>query len=496
MAVIMVASTLQLVMFGGLALWSVRTINRAALESQENGKKQVLTEQIMVDVKTLFANVGNIVISSKQDASQQDSVLALRKEYRGKIEYLKAHADSAQEQKLMTELDLATGPWRDADNSVMKLALSGKPAEASKIYREEAMPCFEKVVRTVDAMLQFHKSRVEEIKKSEASLTSSILFSIAVAGLIFLTVTAVLIALISRSITVPLAKAVELVSHVSDGDLTFSAEVNSEDELGDLLTAVNRMVERLRLTVQQVAEASIRVTSGSQLMKRTADQLSQGVSEQAAAAEQTTASMEEMSAGIEQNADNARQTNEIASSASQDANASGNAVTLAVTSIRQIAEKIKMIEEIARKTDLLALNAAVEAARAGDHGRGFAVVASEVRKLAERSQVAAAEINQLTFGGVKAAEDAGDMLLKLVPSISRTAALVREVASASLEQSAGAGQVNKAMQQLDRVTQQNALASQQMANTSEELAAQAEILQSSVKFFILNAGRAAISASR
>jgi methyl-accepting chemotaxis protein len=190
-----------------------------------------------------------------------------------------------------------------------------------------------------------------------------------------------------------------------------------------------------------------------------------------------------MSSSIQQNADNARQTDKIASKAAEDARSGGDAVARTVAAMKEVAEKISIIEEIARKTDLLALNAAVEAARAGEHGKGFAVVASEVRKLAERSQTAAAEISLLSTGGVQIAEGAGQLLAKLVPDIQKTAELVREIAASSAEQSTGAGQVNKAIQQLDQVIQQNASASEEMASTAEELSGQAEILQSTIAFF-------------
>jgi methyl-accepting chemotaxis protein len=196
--------------------------------------------------------------------------------------------------------------------------------------------------------------------------------------------------------------------------------------------------------------------------------------------------MEEMASSIQQSADNARQTDKIASTAAEDAKSSGDAVTSTVQAMKEVAEKINIIEEIARKTDLLALNAAVEAARAGEHGKGFAVVASEVRKLAERSQTAAAEISRLTTDGVRTAEGAGQLLAKLVPDIRKTAELVREITAASSEQSTGAMQVNKAIQQLDQVIQQNASASEEMASTAEELASQAETLQSAIRFFKLD----------
>ncbi|MDK4717707.1 methyl-accepting chemotaxis protein, partial [Rhizobium sp. CNPSo 4039] len=212
-------------------------------------------------------------------------------------------------------------------------------------------------------------------------------------------------------------------------------------------------------------------------------QLSQGATEQASSAEEASASMEEMAANIKQNADNAAQTEKIARQSAKDAEISGQAVDRAVNAMRTIAEKISIVQEIARQTDLLALNAAVEAARAGEHGRGFAVVASEVRKLAERSQAAAAEISSLSGETVTVATEAGDMLSRLVPDIRKTAELVAEISAACREQDIGASQINEAIQQLDKVTQQNAGASEEMSATSEELAAQAEELQASIAFF-------------
>lgn len=278
-----------------------------------------------------------------------------------------------------------------------------------------------------------------------------------------------------------LKEAAHVAASISEGDLTVRAKALSEkDVLGQALV---KMLENLRNTVSEVTAAAGHVATGSEEMSSTAQRLSQGASEQAAAAEESTSAMEEMASSIQQNADNAGQTNKIASKAAEDARVSGDAVVRTVTAMKQVAERIGTIEEIARKTDLLALNAAVEAARAGEHGKGFAVVASEVRKLAERSQTAAAEISRLTVDGVQAAEGAGQLLEKLVPDIQKTAELVREIAAASAEQSTGAAQVNKAFQQLDQVIQQNSATSEEMASTAEELSNQAEVLQSSIAFF-------------
>jgi methyl-accepting chemotaxis protein len=278
-----------------------------------------------------------------------------------------------------------------------------------------------------------------------------------------------------------LRNAADVAVKISDGDLTVRAEARSEkDALGQALV---KMIGTLRKTVSGVAVAASNVASGSEQMSATAQQLSQGATEQAAAAEESTSSMEEMASSVQQNADNARQTDKIATKAAEDARTGGDAVVRTVNAMKQIAEKISIIEEIARKTDLLALNAAVEAARAGEHGKGFAVVASEVRKLAERSQSAAAEISRLTVDGVQTAEGAGQLLSKLVPDIQKTAELIREIAASSNEQSTGAAQVNKSIQQLDQVIQQNSAASEEMASTAEQLSSQAEVLQSAIAFF-------------
>ncbi|ANK87163.1 MULTISPECIES: methyl-accepting chemotaxis protein [Rhizobium] len=273
----------------------------------------------------------------------------------------------------------------------------------------------------------------------------------------------------------------DIAARIADGDLTVSPKPLSEkDTLG---IALEQMVERLRGVVGDAISAAENVSAGSQELSASSEQVSQGASEQAASAEEASASMEEMAANIKQNADNAAQTEKIARQSAKDAEMSGEAVSRAVQAMRTIAEKIGIVQEIARQTDLLALNAAVEAARAGEHGKGFAVVASEVRKLAERSQSAAAEISSMSGDTVQAAQDAGDMLGRLVPDIRKTAELVAEISAACREQDIGAGQINEAIQQLDRVTQQNAGASEQMSATSEELASQAEELQASIAFF-------------
>jgi methyl-accepting chemotaxis protein len=289
--------------------------------------------------------------------------------------------------------------------------------------------------------------------------------------------------LIARSIRNPIAEGVAVANRLAEGDLTVNIEVNRGDEVGHLLAAMQNMVAKLRTIVGEVKTAADNVASGSQQLSASSEEMSQGATEQAAAAEEASSSMEQMSSNIRQNADNAMQTEKIAVKSADGARQGGTAVNETVHAMKEIANKISIIEEIARQTNLLALNAAIEAARAGEHGKGFAVVASEVRKLAERSQKAAAEISELSASSVEVAERAGALLGQMVPDIQKTAELVQEINAASREQDLGAGQINKAIQQLDQVIQQNASSSEEMASTAEELSSQAEQLQSAIAFF-------------
>ncbi len=249
------------------------------------------------------------------------------------------------------------------------------------------------------------------------------------------------------------------------------------------MQALSSMVSGLTQTVSDIRSIAGEVSAASQSISTASVQVSKGASAQAAAAEEASSSMEEMVSNIKQNADNAQQTDKIANKSAKDAQESGKSVLEAVAAMKEIANKISIIEEIARQTNLLALNAAIEAARAGEHGKGFAVVAAEVRKLAERSQKAAGEINQLSATTLKVREKSGEMLDKLVPDIQRTAELVQEITAASKEQDTGAEQINKALQQLEQVIQQNASAAEEMASTTEELTGQSDQLVSALSFF-------------
>lgn len=284
-----------------------------------------------------------------------------------------------------------------------------------------------------------------------------------------------------RNMTENIRTSVNSVARIAEGDLTVAITPKSEKDL--LSVSMLNMVDKLKAIIHHVMMTADNVAAGSEELSASSQQLSQGATEQAASAEEVSSSMEQMITSIKQNADNAQQTEKIALKSSQAAQEGGKSVAETVKAMKEIAGKISIIEEMARQTNILALNAAIEAARAGEHGKGFAVVASEVRKLAERSQTAAGEINKLSASSVQIAEQAGVMLDKMVPDIQKTSDLVQEISASSREQDSGAEQINRAIQQLDQVIQQNASASEEMSSTSEELASQAQQLQEAVAFF-------------
>jgi methyl-accepting chemotaxis protein len=276
---------------------------------------------------------------------------------------------------------------------------------------------------------------------------------------------------------------IEKAKLVAAGDLTIDLRKRSDSD--ELMKSLTDMVKSMANIISEFKSASDNISASSQQMSSTSQEMSQGASEQASSAEEVSSSMEEMSANIQQNTENARQTEKIAVNAADGINKVNEASEQTLKYMQEIADKVSIIGEIARQTNILALNAAVEAARAGEHGKGFAVVAAEVRKLAERSQVSAVEIDSLTKNSVRATEDAGKLLASIAPEIGKTAKLVQEITAASIEQNSGAEQVNNAIQQLNQVTQQNAAASEEMATSSEELASQAQQLLEMISYFKL-----------
>ena len=310
-------------------------------------------------------------------------------------------------------------------------------------------------------------------------------------ALIFSAIGIVIAIIIAIRLSYPIIVMSDALDCISNGDLIIKhipieqrEKVNRrKDEIGKMSRSLANMLVKLTKMTSDILSAAKQIEDGSSQISSTSQSVSSGASEQAASTEEMSATMEQMAANIRQNADNAAKTQSIASKTASDSKAGGDAVNLALTAVKDIAEKIHIVEDIASQTNLLALNAAIEAARAGDAGRGFAVVASEVRKLAERSQTAAGEISELSTRTLQTAEKAGEMINGVVPSIDETSQLIEEIAVASREQDNGAQQVSKAIVQLDTVVQQNAAASEQMAAMAEELSANARSLVQTISFF-------------
>jgi methyl-accepting chemotaxis protein len=410
-------------------------------------------------------------------------------------ENLSAYAASkidGEEVRLFNEAKILKGASDNAYNYILDILRQGQDTATqhkldSYVVNEmygKIDPFTNKIDELIDIQLQYATDLNAEGDVLYAR-TKIITYAITFAGIVL----AVLIAyFITTSIISELGgepSEIKLIAEqIANGNLTLKFDTTRK-RIG-IYGAIVQLSEQLKQIITKIMEGAEGVTSASLQMSSTSQQMSQGSQEQAASAEEISSSMEEMVSNIQQNTDNAQQTEKIAIKAADDIKEGNNAVTQAVDSLKKIAEKIGIIGEIARQTNLLALNAAVEAARAGEHGKGFAVVAAEVRKLAERSQLAAEEINSLSSSSVTIADKSGRLLEQIVPAIQNTAKLVQEISASSTEQNSGATQINNAIQQFNQVIQQNAAGAEEIASSSEELSAQAESLKDSVSFFRLD----------
>ncbi len=467
---------------------------------QKNLERIVKVNNVRIDmagdmlqsVQEVSINLRNALLDSdfSKRAEYQKRIGDQREIYNESIKKLEelTSKDDTKGHEQIAKVKESTEKARPLNSKVLELALAGKDSDALALMNKEARPAVRAWITEIDKLKDYqierNKKRFDEALKEYVSARTTML-GLGGGALIIAIFTAVFL---TRGIVRPINEAVSVANALAEGDLTITVESKSKDETGMMMAAIAAMVDKLKHVVGDVMSAADNVSSGSQQLSATAQQMSQGATEQAASAEEISSSMEEMASSIRQNTDNAMQTEKISIKSSVDAKEGGKAVIETVAAMKEIATKISIIEEIARQTNLLALNAAIEAARAGEHGKGFAVVASEVRKLAERSQSAAGEISGLSTRSVAIAEQAGEMLTKMVPDIQKTAELVQEITASSKEQDTGAEQINKAIQQLDQVIQQNASASEEMASTSEELSSQAEQLSDAVAFFKIDGG--------
>ena len=477
-----------------MGIKSMHSIN-ASMESivKESNVKTKLARDAMKAIDEITEGI--ILVAAMNDDKVRTDVKkeidASRKIYKDCVDTLEKLDTSQKGRQLIEKARTEIKPAGEANNKVVQLAAANKMQEAMQVYVSQARPGSEKVKGIFTDLAKHQEDQATASYNDAVKTYASTRMVLIIIGLVAVALGVVVAFLMTRSITKPLSEAVNISDRLARGDLTLTVDVTSNDETGQLLTAMKNMVDNLKKVVQDVSSAAQNVASGSQQMSSSSQQMSEGATMQAASAEEVSSSMEEMSSNIKQNADNAQQTEKISLKAANDAREGGQAVSETVSAMKDIATKISIIEEIARQTNLLALNAAIEAARAGEHGKGFAVVATEVRKLAERSQTAAAEISKLSSSSVEVAEKAGEMLTKIVPDIQKTAELVQEISAASNEQNSGADQINKAIQQLDQVIQQNASATEEIASTAEELSSQAELLLDTIGYFKVDQGTAA-----
>ena len=431
--------------------------------------------------KDYFLNLGDEEKKSEYAAkwSYQREHLLVR------LSDLDKYASSEDDKRWIATMREEFGKYEGGFHQAQAQIAAGqiKTAEAGNV----AMIPFKDSIHAMEKAAEDMGTRQEELMMKQGDLMSDFakrtvtaMFAI-VAFAMLLAV--LLAAKITRGVVGPVVAMDAYVAGLTSGDLTRRMEFSSKDEIGRMASSLNLFAEKLESVIAEIKNGAGAITAAAQQISTSSSSLSQGTSEQAVSVEETSSSLEEMSASITQNSENSRRMEQVASKGAMEAEQSAKAVKQTVVAMASITEKIEIIDQIAYQTNLLALNAAIEAARAGEHGKGFAVVAAEVRKLAERSQVAAKEIGVLATDSVKISAYSGRLLDDLVPSIMQTSELVKDVAASAYEQSSGVHQINRAMAQVDQVTQRTASSAEELSSAAEELAAQSETLLDLTGFF-------------
>jgi methyl-accepting chemotaxis protein len=438
-----------------------------------NGNAKMRFELLLNDDPAIQGRLNDLIASNVTDLNQKTTELESR-------------LVTIEGKAKITALKVMRANFENEIKQVNDLINKGQQQEAIDLMLKKAMPVLNAYLANAVDFVAYQGAILEASADVSQQSYENGVMSMSIAGALAFFVAIVGAYLVTKSITRQLggepSYVTEVVSRIANGDLQVKVDVKAGDT-SSMLFAVNSMVNKLSEIITSIRSSADNLSSASEEVSATAQSMSQGASEQAASVEETSASVEQMSASISQNTENAKITDGMSSKAAKEADEGGIAVQQTVAAMKSIADKIRIIDDIAYQTNLLALNAAIEAARAGEHGKGFAVVAAEVRKLAERSQVAAQEIGGVAANSVSLAEKAGKLLDEIVPSIKKTADLVQEISAASEEQSSGAAQINTAMEQLSQITQQSASASEELAATAEEMSSQAEMLQEVISFF-------------
>ncbi len=460
------------------------------IENMVNDKfpKTIVSNDVIDALNNIARQVRNAYIMTGNERTKAlDAIPEQRKIITDNLEKLDKTVTSEKGRELLKKIATARADYViQQDKAVEMIKADAKQADFGALLSGDLRKAQGEYMKAVTAMIDLQTELMNKAGKDADDLANSTERLIMILGISAAILSILAGWVITRSVLKQIGGepdyARDMVVRLSEGDLTMKLETHAKDD-SSLLYAMKMMIGKLSEVVADVNGGAQALASASEEVSATAQALSQAASEQAAGVEETSASIEQMTSSIAQNTENAKVTEGMASKAAQDAADGGESVNATVSAMKQIAKKISIIDDIAAQTNLLALNAAIEAARAGEHGKGFAVVAAEVRKLAERSQVAAQEIGEVATSSVELAEKAGKLLEQMVPAIRKTADLVQEISAASSEQSSGVGQINSAVGQLNQTTQQNASSSEELAATSEEMSSQAEQLQQTMTFF-------------
>jgi methyl-accepting chemotaxis protein len=459
---------------------------------EERWPRAEMAHSIVEGANLIAIALRNMMLTSDpQDRAQQKQlILETRASLGATIDKLKAVLNNPKGLELLHDIIKNRQLYVAGQDRLLQLIEQDSQAQAQAFLQAELRPILAAYLASAKALQRFQGELLEASGRQAHSNYESarlMMLSAAAAAVLAALIAAWLITLnLTRQLGGEPGYVAALVKQVADGDLAIAINLRNGDS-GSLLASLKEMVGKLAQIIGEVRNSADNLASASEQVSATAQAMSQATSEQAASVEETSASIEQMSASINQNTENAKVTDGMASKAAKEATEGGESVQQTVAAMKQIAQRIGIIDDIAYQTNLLALNAAIEAARAGEHGKGFAVVAAEVRKLAERSQIAAQEIGQLSSSSVELAEKAGKLLDAMLPSINKTSDLVQEISAASEEQASGVAQINTAMIQLNQITQQNASSSEELAATAEEMSGQAEQLQQAMSFFKVEA---------